>query len=73
MISDHAQLFKDKVNPFSGPKLQTDTEASHIRVPLLSEIVTALDYDILSDMSVIITEITVEKRSFVGSLLWCRI
>ena len=46
MISDHAQLFKYKVNPFSGPKLQTDTEASHIRVPLLSEIVTALDYDI---------------------------
>ena len=73
MISDHAQLFKDKVNPFSGPKLQTDTEASHIRVPLLSEIVTALDYDIKSDVSVIITEITVEKRSFVGSLLWCRI
>ena len=40
---------------------------------LLSEIVTALDYDILSDMSVIITEITVENRSFVRSLLWCRI
>ena len=40
---------------------------------VLSEIKIALDYDILSDMSVIITEITVEKRSFVRSLLWCRI